>query len=148
MLSTRTWARLGVAVVAGLLAPAGLDSGQELGASVPRVEPMVAVTGGDIVSSYKLPVAPVPDPPADLMAGADLATREATCPVELRAVVEGPEDAMAVIEVAGESRVVRAGERLRTVQGRIAIGRVMSGAVTVYHGGMTHRCVLSTKVSK
>lgn len=161
-----------IAVAAGILVPgvsgagAGLlDVGALFGSAATTVELMAAGEPTELWSAYRLRVAELPEPPADVTYAPALGEGPIMaplgCPFEVRAIIAGGGDAFAIVaearvgvgsdEDSAETRLVRTGDtveiigNIATARGRATITAITKRAVELELNAAAIRCEFNTR---
>ena len=87
----------------------------------------------------------VPELPAELrIAAAPEATLRA-CPIEVRAIIQGDDDAFAMIGVDGDSRLLRVGDGTKTDAGWVSVTAIDADAIRIRDRLGALRCPLRSE---
>ncbi|MEM6730869.1 MAG: hypothetical protein AAF658_04900 [Myxococcota bacterium] len=114
-------------------------------AHVPYGIPVVEIRKPPSFATQTL--APIPGAAANPQtASTPIPSKSSGCPVELRAIVAGgAPDGFAMIGVAGESKLVRRGERIATASGTASVSRIATNHIILTGTFGTRRCVLDSE---
>ena len=141
------WQRLGggVRLLACMFLCLVQPTGGAATATAPHERSLAAVgSAAPLGRAYGLGVVEVPAPPADLAAPRPAA--ETTCPVEVRAIVQGDsrDTTFTVIAWGEQSTLLSAGEGVKTPGGWLAISKIAADHVLLRRGDVAHRCELNS----
>ena len=122
------------------VAPVGVQT-----ATPSKVHSLRPLAASGLERAYGIAVVEVPPPPADLLAvyRAEQSPQRRACPVDVRAVVDGPDEAFAILSLGDDSRLVRPGQSLRVRGVDMYVAAVVAGRVVLRSGGDRWVCLLS-----
>jgi hypothetical protein len=94
---------------------------------------------------YHLAVVDVPTPPTEPPA-TQRSRPEQNCPVEVRAIVQGDsrDTTFTVIAWGEQSKLLSAGEGVKTGDGWLAVSKIASDHIILRRGDVAHRCELNS----